>query len=208
MFFLKIWFEFGFLLFLVIYVLFYIVDFTREETNQASSIELIVIPDTNIDDIGVNVGGELHICCTDDLIAEQVCNEAFKDKLIIKDNIEGISREDIVFDENEGTKKVSFRTDVEITKIHVFAMASCKNGLGTVTFEGSSIWMNPYGHLPGDVYGYLPFYGWMCILYLGVAVVWFFFNAMYWKQLLYVQVKAHINILKLRSDAKILSIFF
>ena len=47
--------------------------------------------------------------------------------------------------------------------------------------------MNPYGHLPGDVYGYLPFYGWMCIIYLIISIIWFCFNAIYWSELLHVQ---------------------
>ena len=47
--------------------------------------------------------------------------------------------------------------------------------------------MNPYGQLPGDVYGYLPFYGWMCIIYLIISIIWFCFNAIYWNELLHVQ---------------------
>lgn len=76
---------------------------------------------------------------------------------------------------------------MDVTAIHVFAMASCDENLGEVTFEGESVWMNPYGHLPGDVYGYLPFYGWMCLVYLCISVVWFCMNAIYWKELMHVQ---------------------
>ncbi|ETO34181.1 hypothetical protein RFI_02916, partial [Reticulomyxa filosa] len=85
-------------------------------------------------------------------------------------------------------KKKKKECKIEVTAIHVFAMASCRNGLGDVTFEGKSIWMNPYGHLPGDMYGYLPFFGWMSIAYLTVAFIWFLLNAFFWKELLYVQV--------------------
>ena len=76
-----------------------------------------------------------------------------------------------------------------VTGIHVFGLANCNDDLGTITFEGKSIWMNPYGHLPGDVYGYLPFYGYMCIGYLVIAIIWFCLNAVYWQQLLHVQVE-------------------
>lgn len=86
-------------------------------------------------------------------------------------------------------KHMKQKQDVHETAIHVFAMASCVEELGNVTFSGTTVWMNPYGHLPGDVYGYLPFYGWMCVAYLLVSILWFCMNAVYWKQLLYVQVK-------------------
>ncbi|ETO10142.1 hypothetical protein RFI_27235, partial [Reticulomyxa filosa] len=78
--------------------------------------------------------------------------------------------------------------EIQVTAIHIFAIATCRNGLGRVTFEGESVWMNPYGHLPGDVYGYLPFFGWMTVLYLIVGVFWFCLNAIFWEELLYVQV--------------------
>ncbi|ETO14669.1 seven transmembrane domain protein [Reticulomyxa filosa] len=54
---------------------------------------------------------------------------------------------------------------VEVTGVHVFGMASCRRGMGRMTFEGESHWMNPYGHLSGDAYGYLSFYYWMGIVY-------------------------------------------
>ena len=78
--------------------------------------------------------------------------------------------------------------NVKVTGIHVFGLANCNDDLGTITFHGKSIWMNPYGHLPGDVYGYLPFFGYMCIAYLVIAIIWFCLNAIYWQQLLHVQV--------------------
>ena len=53
-------------------------------------------------------------------------------------------------------------------------------------FTGETVWMNPYGHLPGELYGFLPFYGWMCVVYIIAAVGWFFLNFVYWKELLQV----------------------
>ena len=42
---------------------------------------------------------------------------------------------------------------------------------------GSTAWMNPYGYLPGQVYGYLPFYGTLFVCYclfsaLYAGVLW------------------------------------
>ena len=84
---------------------------------------------------------------------------------------------------------------MEVTAIHVFALSSCDAALSglsggrsvTVTFWGRTLWMNPYGELPGDVYGYLPFYGWMSCVYLGMAALWLLVVAVYWSELLHVQ---------------------
>merc|ERR1719285_750269 len=47
--------------------------------------------------------------------------------------------------------------------------------------------MNPHGHLPGQLWNFLPFYKGMSIIYLTAAILWFFLNVVNWKELLYVQ---------------------
>ena len=55
------------------------------------------------------------------------------------------------------------RVPIKVKAIHVFALATCDaylqaSGEENITFHGTTTWMNPYGHLTGDAYGYLPFY--------------------------------------------------
>lgn len=57
----------------------------------------------------------------------------------------------------------------------------------SVTVTGSSVWMNPYGHLPGRMYGFLPFYGILGLLYITLALFWVVLNACYWKEVLHLQ---------------------
>ncbi|ETO30755.1 hypothetical protein RFI_06363 [Reticulomyxa filosa] len=159
------------------------VNVHREEYAIASSIELIVIPDSNMGDIGVEFKNELHICCNLQMVTAKKCDQEDLDRLILKKDVPGLYRYEIAFEKGEKDTN-----EIQVTGIHVFAMASCRNGLGVVRFEGESVWMNPYGHLPGDVYGYLPFFGWMTVTYLLVALFWFCLNAIFWKELLHVQV--------------------
>lgn len=159
----------------------------RSKTTSPASLELIVLPDTNIEDIGVRYNGDFRICCDDDLISAHKCKASDKNKLIVKDGITGLQTFDINFDSEQDSVAFDHTFDITTTAIHVFGLASCTNDLGDITFTGTSVWMNPYGHLPGDVYGYLPFYGYMCIGYLVIALIWFCLNALYWKQLLHVQ---------------------
>lgn len=46
----------------------------------------------------------------------------------------------------------------------------------------------PYGSLPAERYGYLLFYGIISVFYLIVALLWFGVTAMYWREILPVQV--------------------
>ena len=59
-----------------------------------------------------------------------------------------------------------------MTGIHVLIIANCDGDLGITTFNGKSLWMNPYGHLSGDEYGYIPLYRWMFIAYCIFTLSW------------------------------------
>jgi len=168
--------------------------FERDTTERDAFVELIVIPDVNIDDIGFKEGGELHLCCNAELIGQYDCDEGKVGQLMIPKDIKGLHREKVPL-EGASEYHLETRVPVQVTAIHVFALSSCDSNLAgtggaasvSVTFWGRSLWMNPYGQLPGDVYGYLPFYGWMSMVYLGMALIWLGVVAVYWNELLHVQ---------------------
>eukprot|EP00484_Ammonia_sp_Unknown_P025635 CAMPEP_0197031360 /NCGR_PEP_ID=MMETSP1384-20130603/10389_1 /TAXON_ID=29189 /ORGANISM="Ammonia sp." /LENGTH=556 /DNA_ID=CAMNT_0042460877 /DNA_START=34 /DNA_END=1704 /DNA_ORIENTATION=- len=169
-------------------------ELERSKADRDAFLELIVIPDININDIGVKKNGNLHLCCNVDLLNQYGCTEDHIGELIIPKNIRGLYREKIALEGGSALKRVKTKAPVQVTAIHVFALSSCDSNLqiseteeSIITFSGTTRWMNPYGHLPGDVYGYLPFYGWMCIIYLVISIIWFCFNAIYWNELLHVQ---------------------
>lgn len=67
-------------------------------------------------------------------------------------------------------------------------ISHCDGSLPSVVkFEGRSEWMNPYGYLPGRLWGYLSFYSVMSFVFLGAAFVWFLLHVHYWKDILAVQ---------------------
>jgi len=171
-------------------------DIERDFVDKAAFIEVIVIPDINIDDIGFKdqKSGALHLCCSYELVGEHGCTDDTLGTLIIPKHIKGLYRKQIHFEEEQSVVHFKERAPVSVTAIHVFALSSCDADLElsegrdtSITFSGHSVWMNPYGQLPGDVYGYLPFYGWMCVAYLVMAGAWFLLNAIHYAQLLHVQ---------------------
>eukprot|EP01084_Bolivina_argentea_P314871 545419_1 len=105
-------------------------------------IELIVIPDININDIGIKEGGNLHLCCNPELLAKYGWSENTIGELIIPKPITGLSREHIPM---EGAL-YHFKTNVsvEVTGIHVFALATCDSHLSAetlITFNGTANWV-------------------------------------------------------------------
>jgi len=168
--------------------------FTRENSRDAGTAQILVIPDKDLSSVGTFVEKRNFFCCTSDILnhAEGCRKDEDLNKLIVSNELKdkGYGPENykiVEFGANENTKTVDWKYDVVETGLHIFVVAVCDPAVGTVEFTGETIWMNPYGHLPGELYGFLPFYGWMSVVYIIAAVVWFSLNFIYWKELLQVQ---------------------
>uniref|UniRef100_A0A6A7G188 GOST seven transmembrane domain-containing protein n=1 Tax=Hirondellea gigas TaxID=1518452 RepID=A0A6A7G188_9CRUS len=57
----------------------------------------------------------------------------------------------------------------------------------SISFTGESVWKNPFGQLSGDMYGFLPFYGFLSLLVFGAAIIWTGLNIKYRHDLLQLQ---------------------
>jgi GOST, seven transmembrane domain len=75
---------------------------------------------------------------------------------------------------------------VEHTGEYWLVIVNCNRQAMSVQ-QGAIEWMNPYGHLSPSLFPYLPFYGWMCIVYLTLGCIWFIMCAMYWRDLVMLQ---------------------
>lgn len=168
--------------------------FTRENSHDEGTAQVIVIPDRDLNAIGTYVENRNFFCCTEDILnrAEGCRTDEHLNKLIVSHELTakgyGPKNYKVVnFKADESETTVDWTYEVDSTGLHIFVVAVCDPQVGTVEFTGETIWMNPYGHLPGELYGFLPFYGWMCIIYVIAAGVWFCLNFLYWKELLQVQ---------------------
>lgn len=57
----------------------------------------------------------------------------------------------------------------------------------TVVADGKVEFRNPYGYLSGDIWYYLPFFGFLSLLYIGLGLYWAFLSIKHRKLLLMVQ---------------------
>jgi len=168
--------------------------FSRENSHAAGAAQVLVIPDKDLSSIGSYVENRNFFCCTTDILGEtEGCTDKSElNKLIISKTLKDKGFSDssyqmVNFKKDETQVDVDWKYQVDHTGLHIFVVAVCDPSVGTVEFTGETVWMNPYGHLPGELYGFLPFYGWMCIIYIIAACVWFSLNFYYWQELLQVQ---------------------
>ena len=81
-------------------------DISRTETTSPATLELILMPDTNINDVGTHYNNEFRICCDDELISAGKCDASTKNRLIVNKKIKGLQRFDINFESGEESSPV------------------------------------------------------------------------------------------------------
>eukprot|EP00494_Astrolonche_serrata_P030146 UN30413 len=164
---------------------------TRDRIEEKAEVELLVVPDKDMSGVGTWIENVDYFCCTKDIQGESdgCRGEEDLNKLIITPQLKqkGFTNQNfksVKFDANEKSKNVNWVHEIKKTGLNIMVVAVCDPHVGTLTVEGETTWLNPYGHLPGELYGFLPFYGWMCVFYGLAALVWFALNFSYWNELL------------------------
>lgn len=91
------------------------------------------------------------------------------------------------------TATVSFAggfTDVKhilrMTGVYILVFSNCGDW-SDATIDGSVIVKNSYGFLPGNEYHKMPFYGWLLLIYVGLAAVWMVLSMRWWKEVFSIQ---------------------
>ena len=80
------------------------------------------------------------------------------------------------------------RYKIKKSGLYTVLLANCDHANPMdVLVTGETHWMNPYGYLPGEYYGMMPFFGVMASLYAIVALAWFVLCATNWSEVLILQ---------------------
>lgn len=78
------------------------------------------------------------------------------------------------------------QTPVRFTGVYILVYSNCGDFVDA-TVSGSIIVKNAYGFLPGNEYHKLPFYGWLSLVYVTMALVWMGLSLKWWRQLFHIQ---------------------
>lgn len=180
------------------YIRFDSIKFTR--TNQSASqhsdyesssglVQAIIFEASDRDKIGGSAfGGQVAICCTPDLAKEDNCKQgevitspstsSAGWPVTIQVHFKGSSLEAPMLPEN---------VNISTTGMYNLYFVFCDPQLKGLTIDGTTIWKNPSGYLPGRMAPLLTFYGLMSLAYLVLGVAWFSQYIRFWKDILNLQ---------------------
>ena len=91
-----------------------------------------------------------------------------------------IERYVVEFNDGATSAALKERYDIQETGEHFLIIADCSLAASDnapifptgVEVIGRTVWMNPYGHLMGRLYGYLPFYAIMTAVFTAAFLIW------------------------------------
>lgn len=151
-----------------------------EDSSSQGLIQVIIFDVSDRD----KVGRPDAICCTSELAKSEGCKEG-----------EVIIRSSLTEPKWPFTIPVNFDKDkleafmptenVNISKTGFYSVffAFCDSQLRGLTIEGTTIWKNPTGYLPGSMAPLLSFYGYMSLAYIVLGFVWFLHCLRLWRNI-------------------------
>eukprot|EP00299_Pterocystis_sp_00344_P008120 c2948_g1_i1.p1 GENE.c2948_g1_i1~~c2948_g1_i1.p1 ORF type:complete len:498 (-),score=90.91 c2948_g1_i1:70-1524(-) len=152
------------------------VTLTREVQNgEIGILQIIVTHSSTFGYIGfTDPQGTRHFCCTQSLLEQEVpgcTNTRLGMAIISPDAGDKIQIHDVVWD-SESEQKVNHKFSVYESGRYYLLFSSCLNSTGDARMSGQIVWMNPYGYLPGELYQFIPLFGYLAIGYLVLGLIW------------------------------------
>jgi len=95
---------------------------------------------------------------------------------------------DVLFGANQTSASLSKRVLIRSSGVHYLVLSSCEPRTGAVAFSGRTVWKNPYGYLPAELFPFLPFFGQVALAYLALSLGWAYMCRRHWEHLLPLQV--------------------
>jgi len=145
-------------------------------------IQAAIIASTTLDGIGhwdTTDSTLINYCCTKALAEQGItgCNTGKIGSLIVSDKVTHKLMDAEFTDKTSAQTRLSGpngRYDVTTTGEHILLVANCDERLQDriLRVTGGGVWKNPYGFLPGRLYGFLPFYFGMTVVYVALTCTW------------------------------------
>jgi len=126
-------------------------------------------------------------CCTWEDVDSGLCKE--RDQLLVKKEKNTDYSDVDVYSVAVGFGNSPMKDETKTirkTGVYILIFSNCGDLIdGTVS--GTIIVKNAYGFLPGNEYHKMPFYGWLLLIYVALAVAWMVLSLRWWKELFNIQ---------------------
>jgi len=169
------------------------VNMTRspESAGKMGILQLLVTHSSTFDHIGyMDQDNKRHFCCTQDLLDMDIegCRGPQLGKAVVSPRAQPpIEIYDVLWNAHNPVVQVSHRFAVPSSGRYYLLFSSCLNSTGDVEMSGKIVWMNPYGYLPGELYHFIPLFGYLTIGYAVLGLFWGLLCLVNWKDLLHLQ---------------------
>lgn len=150
---------------------------------MTGTLQVSLIHSDSYSKIGVHEEG-IRYCCSQADQQNGLCKQV---RTLITGNPPETDQQDLfgTFEVSK-TLTVSGTYNIKRSGQHLLIVSNCELN-AELSVTGLTIWMNPYGYLPGQAYGFMGFYGDMALVYLFVGLIWFVLNAVYFKEVFALQ---------------------
>eukprot|EP01128_Nolandella_sp_AFSM9_P004135 TRINITY_DN180_c0_g3_i1.p1 TRINITY_DN180_c0_g3~~TRINITY_DN180_c0_g3_i1.p1 ORF type:complete len:533 (-),score=71.66 TRINITY_DN180_c0_g3_i1:79-1596(-) len=148
----------------------------RERTVESNLVggEILLVHHSDWKDVGIDHLKKREYCCTQELLEEGLCT---KQHNLIFQNYSYYSQLAYnAYSLQDGTQNRAITFDVEVTGVYYLVFGNCREDTDLMV-TGILEWKNPYGYLEADIYGLFFAYWVVFVLYLPLAI-WYFFSLM------------------------------
>lgn len=131
-----------------------------------------------------------HFCCGPAEVEQKLCDH--EDQLLVNKPPSTRYRDAAVYTHTiRFPNSSSFQSEdkklrVRETGVYILMLSNCGLHNGAVIY-GSAVVKNAYGFLPGNEYHKMPFYGWLSLIYMVMAVIWTVLSLRWWKEVFNLQ---------------------
>ena len=153
-----------------------------------STIEMMIFKVPSSSKSWLNYWPEETMCCTAEMEEEEYCNGAELGRLItpfsgiLKSSIE------ITYGNVISLRDIPFvHTSIGETGMYIILFGICSPFTSPILLTGSIESIDPYGYLPADLYGNLPFYVMLSEIYTIAGLCWLVLCYKYMDELINVQ---------------------
>jgi len=147
------------------------VSFKRnmDQPQKPAAIQMIIFHNSELENVH-KAAEQSRFCCTHKQAAmkEYGCYVAGQ----FVSTYQPLYKIDVPLSNNGSAVSRQGNFKITQTGLHYLMYSSCQPDAGDVFIDGHNIWMNPYGHLPGELYFNMPFFFWMTILHLVAILLW------------------------------------
>uniref|UniRef100_A0A6U0UN44 Transmembrane protein 87A n=1 Tax=Pinguiococcus pyrenoidosus TaxID=172671 RepID=A0A6U0UN44_9STRA len=172
---------------------------------DTAAMDVAILEHRHYGKVGVKMDNEAtYYCCTERAISVGACNTTHLGHMLCSTPSGKCETEDglmmvaqvtlppLIREENstaptEAVFETTSKYPVTKTGYYYLFMSACDRDAGEVVVHGQTVWMNPWGYLPGTEWGNLPFFGSMAIIYLFIGLVWTVLMFRFMQELIAVQ---------------------